>query len=161
MNMQQPAPESGAEAFFLLFWSAQDLNQAVEDSVKEVLERTRVWDLTPVQAILLWRLRDHEVTAGELKSRGYYSKSNVSYSQKKLVDKGYMYQVRCEIDRRSVRVRATPKGKDIAQMVSAHVSALQAEFAKQDPEMVKKLTDVQEGMEAFERYLKEKIRYIY
>ena len=67
-------------------------------------------DINSVQALLLFNIGDNEVTAGELKTRGYYQGSNVSYNLKKLVECGYMHHQRCEVDRRAVRVRLTEKG---------------------------------------------------
>ncbi len=64
-----------------------------------------------MQALLLFNIGEKEVSAGELKSRGYYQGSNVSYNLKKLVDLGYMHHQRSEVDRRSVRVRLTEKGR--------------------------------------------------
>ena len=50
--------------------------------------------------MLLLNIGDNEVTAGELKNRGYYQSSNFSYNLKKLVETGYMHHQRCKIDRR-------------------------------------------------------------
>jgi DNA-binding MarR family transcriptional regulator len=47
-----------------------------------------------VQALLLYNIGDSELTAGELKTRGYYLGSNVSYNLKKLVDMGYLSYAR-------------------------------------------------------------------
>ena len=58
-----------------------------------------------------------ELTAGELRSRGYYLGSNVSYNLKKLVDAGYIHHERSSTDRRSVRVSLTEKGKEICDVV--------------------------------------------
>ena len=44
--------------------------------------------------------------------------SNVSYNLKKLVEMEYMHHQRCEIDRRSVRVRLTDKGRKIRDIVA-------------------------------------------
>ena len=74
-------------------------------------------DLNSVQALLLYNIGDSELTAGELKSRGYYLGSNVSYNLKKLVDMGYIHYKRSETDRRSVRVRLTEKGLHACQVV--------------------------------------------
>ena len=59
--------------------------------------------------MLLLNIGDNEVTAGELKNRGYYQSSNFSYNLKKLVETGYMHHQRCKIDRRSVRVIDRPR----------------------------------------------------
>ena len=72
-----------------------------------------ILEINPVQALLLFNIGENEVTAGELKSRGYYQGSNVCYNLKKLVELGYMHHQRSEIDRRSVRVRLTEKGRRV------------------------------------------------
>ena len=89
------------------------LHRLLLDVIKDEFERVGVLEINAVQALLLFNIGDNEVTAGELKSRGYYQGSNVSYNLKKLVEMGYMHHQRCEIDRRSVRVRLTPLGRDV------------------------------------------------
>lgn len=57
-------------------------------------------------------------TAGELKTRGHYQGSNVSYNLKKLVElKGYVNHERSSADKRSVRVKLTPKGQAIRDRI--------------------------------------------
>ncbi|MEM8839880.1 MAG: winged helix DNA-binding protein, partial [Pseudomonadota bacterium] len=58
------------------------------------------------------------LTAGELRTRGYYLGSNVSYNLKKLVEAGYISHQRSRMDRRSVRVSLTEKGREVANIVS-------------------------------------------
>ena len=60
---------------------------------------------------LLYNLGDSELTAGELRTRGYYLGSNVSYNLKKLVDMGYIHHQRSRTDRRSVRVSLTDQAR--------------------------------------------------
>jgi DNA-binding MarR family transcriptional regulator len=67
---------------------------------------------------LLFNIGSSELTAGELRSRGYYMGSNVSYNVKKLVDMGFINHSRSRIDRRSVRISLTEKGQDVAETVS-------------------------------------------
>lgn len=74
-------------------------------------------DVNSVQALLLFNIGDAELTAGELRTRGYYLGSNVSYNLKKLVDAGFIYHERSRVDRRSVRVSLTEKGKEVADVV--------------------------------------------
>ena len=59
------------------------------DVIKDEFERLGVLEINTVQALLLFNIGENEVTAGELRSRGYYQGSNVSYNLKKLVDLGY------------------------------------------------------------------------
>ena len=66
---------------------------------------------------MMFNIGDSELTAGELRSRGYYLGSNVSYNLKKLVETGYIFQERSRADRRSVRIRLTPKGEEVAEVI--------------------------------------------
>ena len=63
-----------------------------------------------MQALILFNIGDAEMTVGDLTHRGYYLGSNVSYNVKKLSETGYIAQERSAHDRRSVKVRLTPKG---------------------------------------------------
>src|SRR5690606_37743464 len=78
------------------------------DVIKDEFDREGGAELNSVQALLLYNIGESELTAGELKTRGYYLGSNVSYNLKKLVDMGYLHYKRSEVDRRSVKVSLTP-----------------------------------------------------
>ena len=58
-----------------------------------------------------------KISASELRTRGYYLGSNVSYNVKKLVETGYLSHERSSVDRRSVRIRLTEKGRQIHDIV--------------------------------------------
>ena len=100
------------------------LHRLLLDVIKDEFERLGVLEINAVQALLLFNIAEHEVTAGELKSRGYYQGSNVSYNLKKLVELGYMHHQRSEVDRRSVRVRLTEKGRRVRQMLNDLLSLI-------------------------------------
>jgi DNA-binding MarR family transcriptional regulator len=68
---------------------------------------------------LLFNISDAELTAGELKTRGHYQGSNVSYNLKKLVEAGYVNHERSSADKRSVRISLTHKGREIRARVDA------------------------------------------
>jgi DNA-binding MarR family transcriptional regulator len=110
---------------------------------------------------LLFNIGENEVTAGELKSRGYYQGSNVSYNLKKLVELGYMHHQRSEIDRRSVRVRLTEKGRrvrgQVAELFGRHAEGL----AKRGLIDVEGMEAMNQSLKRMERYWTEQIRYIY
>ena len=93
------------------------LHRLLLDVIKDEFDRQGGADLNSVQALLLYNIGESELTAGELKTRGYYLGSNVSYNLKKLVDMGYIHYKRSETDRRSVRVSLTQKGKDSCTVV--------------------------------------------
>ena len=108
----RPLPRSTrADAYLESLQILERLHRLLLDLVKDEFERLAVFEVNAVQALLLFNIGEAEVTAGELKSRGYYQGSNVSYNHKKLVELGYMHHQRSEIDRRSVRVKLTEKGR--------------------------------------------------
>nr|WP_171168626.1 winged helix DNA-binding protein [Ruegeria sp. HKCCA0370] len=137
------------------------LHRLLLDVIKDEFERVGVLEINAVQALLLFNIGDHEVTAGELKSRGYYQGSNVSYNLKKLVEMGYMHHQRCEIDRRSVRVRLTPRGREIRNFVSdlfaRHAEGLQSRGVLE----LEGIEDITTSLRRVERYWTDQIRYIY
>jgi len=123
MSIQDSLTLPGSHANFMQGYLdalslVERLHRLLLDVIKDEFERVGVIEINAVQALLLFNIGDNEVTAGELKTRGYYQGSNVSYNLKKLVDMGYMHHQRCEIDRRSVRVRLTEKGRHISGVVS-------------------------------------------
>lgn len=137
------------------------LHRLLLDVIKDEFERLGLLEINPVQALLLFNVGDNEVTAGELKSRGYYQGSNVSYNLKKLVDAGYMHHERSEIDRRSVRVRLTEKGRGVHLVVSklfkTHAEGLMnRNVLDQDG-----VEDIATALRRVERCWTEQIRYIY
>jgi DNA-binding MarR family transcriptional regulator len=95
------------------------LHRRLLEVIKDDFERHGEPEVNPVQALLLYNIADAELTAGELKSRGHYQGSNVSYNLKRLVESGYVHHERSSTDRRSVRIRLTEKGKAIRSRVDA------------------------------------------
>jgi hypothetical protein len=65
------------------------LHRLLLDVIRDEFDRKGGSDLNSVQALLLYNIGESELTAGDLKTRGYYLGSNVSYNLKKLVDMGY------------------------------------------------------------------------
>ena len=95
------------------------LHRRLLDVIKDEFDRRGRADINSVQALLLYNIGDKELTAGELRTRGYYLGSNVSYNLKKLVEMGFLDHQRSRVDRRSVRIRLTPQGQEIRRIVDA------------------------------------------
>ena len=155
-------PEKGFMTGYLEALSlVERLHRLLLDVIKDEFERVGVLEINAVQALLLFNIGDNEVTAGELKSRGYYQGSNVSYNLKKLVEMGYMHHQKCDIDRRSVRVRLTEKGRYIRDVVSdlfmRHAGGLE-DRGVLGPQGVVEITA---SLKRVERYWIDQIRYIY
>ena len=95
------------------------LHRRLLDVIKDEFDRRGRSDVNAVQALLLYNIGDNELTAGELRTRGYYLGSNVSYNVKKMVEMGYLHHARSRIDRRSVRISLTEKGEEVHKIVAS------------------------------------------
>ena len=165
MNMlNQPisAADRGFAAEYLDTLSlVERLHRLLLDVLKDEFERVGVLDINPVQALLMFNIGEKEVTAGELKTRGYYQGSNVSYNLKKLVEMGYMHHKRCDIDRRAVRVSLTEQGREVhasvAKLFARHAQGLQ----HRDVLCFDQITRINATLRRVERYWSDQIRYIY
>jgi DNA-binding MarR family transcriptional regulator len=137
------------------------MHRLLLDVIKDEFERLGILDINAVQALLLFNIGENEVTAGELKTRGYYQGSNVSYNLKKLVEAGYMHHQRCEIDRRSVRVRLTQQGREVRNVVAdlfvRHAESLETK----DVFSAEEMETINLSLRRLERFWTEQIRYIY
>jgi DNA-binding MarR family transcriptional regulator len=106
------------------------LHRQLLDVIKDELDRRDEREINSVQALLLFNVGDQELTAGELRTRGHYLGSNVSYNLKKLVESGYIHHERSAVDRRSVLVRLTRKGEAVRDMLrelfERHLGSLEA-----------------------------------
>ena len=135
------------------------LHRLLLDVIKDEFERIGDAQLNSVQALLLYNIGDSELTAGELKSRGYYLGSNVSYNLKKLVDMGYLHYKRSETDRRSVRVSLTDEGmracEVVRQLYDRQLRSLEAigEVSRDD------LVDLNRALMRVERFWSDQIRF--
>ena len=105
------------------------LHRRLLDVIKDEFDRRGRSDVNSVQALLLYNIGDKELTAGELRTRGYYLGSNVSYNVKKLVEMGYLHHSRSRLDRRSVRISLTDKGREVHTIVAGlyekHISTVE------------------------------------
>ena len=94
------------------------LHRRLLDVIKDEFDRRSRSDINSVQALLLYNIGGSELTAGEIRTRGYYLGSNVSYNLKKLVEMGFLHHQRSRMDRRSVRISLTDKGRDVHKVIS-------------------------------------------
>ncbi|MDJ1008803.1 MAG: MarR family transcriptional regulator [Paracoccaceae bacterium] len=165
MSIQQPIVPLEAQGFMADYLESlalvERLHRLLLDVVKDEFERLGLLEINAVQALLLFNVGENEVTAGELKTRGYYQGSNVSYNLKKLVEMGYMHHERCQIDRRSVRVRLTEKGSEVRNVVAGlferHAKSLESSALLGDGG----IGPVNEALKRVERFWGDQIRYIY
>ena len=165
MSVQESWKQADEKGFFVDYMETlslvERLHRLLLDVIKDEFERLGILEINAVQALLLFNIADNEVTAGELRSRGYYQGSNVSYNLKKLVDNGFMHHQRCAIDRRSVRVRLTEKGREVhhvvCELLERHSMGL-----KTDPLVGgENILTMNAALQRVERFWSDQIRYIY
>ncbi|HXY57487.1 MAG TPA: winged helix DNA-binding protein [Methylocystis sp.] len=127
MNIAAKAPQQQARAerinevrpvYLEALTLVERLHRRLLDVIKDEFDRRNRSDINSVQALLLYNIGDKELTASELRTRGYYLGSNVSYNVKKLVEMEYLHHARSRIDRRSVRISLTPKGREVHDIVA-------------------------------------------
>lgn len=115
-DREADAPDASS-LYFEAVQVLERLHRHLLDVVKAELDREGCRDLTAPQALLIFNLRDGETSAGELRERGNYQGSNVSYNLKKLAECGYLHYTRREDDRRSVTISLTPEGNAVAALI--------------------------------------------
>lgn len=156
------APRSGYMTCYLETLNlVERLHRLLLDVIKDEFERLGQLEINAVQALLLFNVGENEVTAGELKSRGYYQGSNVSYNLKKLVEMGYMHHQRSEIDRRSVRVSLTDRGRDVSKQVAELFVRHSEGMEKRNIVGFTDMAEINALLKRVERCWTDQIRYIY
>ncbi len=165
MTHHAPVLDGSQKAFLSCYLDnlalVERLHRLLLDVIKDEFERLNILEINSVQALLLFNIGENEVTAGELKSRGYYQGSNVSYNLKKLVELGFMHHQRSEIDRRSVRVRLTERGRNVRAMLS-DLFARHAEGIERRALIdASGMDEINMALKRMERFWTEQIRYIY
>lgn len=98
------------KTYFDIVRLIERLHRHFLDVLRTELRRLGTEDINAVQALLLYNIGENEVVIRDLKDRGYYQGSNVSYNIKGLTEANYLTQERSPHDRRSVRLRLTEKG---------------------------------------------------
>src|SRR5208282_4993323 len=78
------------------------LHRRLLDVIKDEFDRRGRADINSVQALLLYNIGD-----------------NVSYNLKKLVETGFLDHQRSRVDRRSVRIKLTDKGREVRDIVDS------------------------------------------
>lgn len=135
------------------------LHRRLLDVIKDEFDRSGRSDINAVQALLLFNIGNSELTAGELRSRGYYLGSNVSYNLKKLVDLGYINHKRSRVDRRSVRISLTEHGAEIAETVAGLYDRHIMSIAKVGGIGTSEFEELNKLMQRLDRFWNDQILY--
>lgn len=111
----QPAP---LESYVQLTRAIERLHRRHLDMLRFELDRLGIDGVSAAQILMLTKIRDQAISVRDLVERGYYLGSNASYNLKQLADAGLIEQERALHDRRSVRVRLSPKGKTLCARIA-------------------------------------------
>ena len=135
------------------------LHRRLLDVIKDEFDRRNRTDVNSVQALLLYNISDKELTAGELRTKGFYLGSNVSYNVKKLVEMGYLLHSRSRVDRRAVRISLTEKGEEVHQIVASlyekHVATVEQIGGISSEEFAR----LNQSLARLERFWTDQIKY--
>ncbi len=135
------------------------LHRCLLDVIKDEFEREGRSDINSVQALLIYNIGESELTAGELRTRGHYLGSNVSYNLKKLVESGYIRHKRSESDRRSVRVSLTENGVEVRELVDNLLSRHLLSIEKVGGVGPEEFANLNQSLRRLERFWTDQIRY--
>ncbi len=153
------APETIKPLYLEALTLIERLHRRLLDVIKDEFERTGRSDINAVQALLLYNIGNSELTAGELRSRGYYLGSNVSYNLKKLVDQGYINHERSRVDRRSVRISLSEKGNQVANVVDGLYERQVVSIEQVGGINCEEFTGLNKSLQRLERFWTDQILY--
>lgn len=143
------------------FGLIERLHRLQLDLIKDEFERLKIRDINPVQALILFNVSHRELTAGELRKKGFYQGSNVSYNLKKLIEMDYMSQRKSETDGRAVHVRLTEKGRQVESVIAKTFRKHGERMIALDLIDLDALGAMAANLERIEDYLQKQIRFIY
>ena len=146
------------DPYFNIVRLVERLHRHFLDVLRAELHRLEVDDINAVQALLLYNIGEDEVVIRDLKDRGYYHGSNVSYNIKKLTEFQYLTQERCAHDRRSIRLRLTDKGMRLCNGVRELQNHLASKIANTQ-DLQSALDGAAQAMLKVERVWTDFIRY--
>jgi DNA-binding MarR family transcriptional regulator len=155
----QAKPEALRASYLQLLHLVERLHRQLLDVIKDELERLGQTDINSVQALLLYNIGDAELTPGELRSRGHYLGSNVSYNLKQLVDKGYIRDQRSDVDRRSKRVSLTPGGLHVRDKLSELFERQLGSVEQVGGVDIALIDSTNKALQRLERFWADQVRY--
>lgn len=137
------------------------LHRLLLDVIKDDMVSKNQTDINAVQALLLFHVGPNEFSATELRQRGYYQGSNVSYNLKKLVDAGYVNNDKNPNDRRALQIRLTQKGEEMRQNIESLYERMFMELIESGTLFERDFHITKDNLFCLERYFQSKIRHIY
>ena len=115
----KPCVDSIREPYLQTLLLVERLHRRWVEVIKDEFDRRGRSEIAPVQGLIIYSIGSQELSIGELRTRGYYLGTNVTYNLKKLVDLGLVEYQRSRVDLRSVRIKLTANGLKVYEIVDA------------------------------------------
>src|ERR1700746_768256 len=135
------------------------LHRRLLDVIKDEFDRRSRADINSVQALLLYNIGEKDLTAGEWRTRGFSRVSTVSYTLKKLVEMGSLDHQRSRIDRRSVRIKLTDKGREVRDIVDTLYQKHVASVAQVGGIACEEVAALNQSLQGLGRFWTDQILY--
>ena len=158
-EVSQSDPDALEGSYLQLLHLVERLHRQLLDVIKDELERLGQTDINSVQALLLYNIGDAELTPGELRSRGHYLGSNVSYNLKQLIDKGYIRDQRSDTDKRSKRVSLTAGGLHVRDKLEELFERQLSSVEQVGGDSQEQIEQTNKSLQRLERFWSDQIRF--
>lgn len=159
VGVKKTDPAALEAGYLQLLHLVERLHRQLLDVIKDELDRLECGDINSVQALLLYNIGDAILTPGELRSRGHYLGSNVSYNLKQLVEKGYIQDQKSSTDKRSKRVSLTPLGFEIRDKLSGLFMRQLESVENVGGISIDAIGDTNTALQRLERFWIDQVRY--
>ncbi len=135
------------------------LHRSLLDVIRDALERLDIRDINSTQALMVFRFREQNLAAGDLRARGHYLGTNATHNLKKLVAQGYIDRQRNDCDKRALCLRLTPKGVAVRDALSAMVRRQQRTIGPSADLPDRALHDLNGMLNRLERFWVDQVRF--
>lgn len=115
-------------SFYDLTVNINKLNKLFLETIDLELKTNQIFDVTPMQALLILNIADDKKNINHLQS-DYYIGKNTSYNTNNLAKRGYITRTIGKEDKRCVIISLTEKGKELYDflccVIKSRLKALQ------------------------------------
>jgi DNA-binding MarR family transcriptional regulator len=101
---------------------ADRLHRRFLELIETELRHHDIENINGVQALILFNIGEDQPSIGELIKRGYYLGTNATYNVQKMVEVGYVIHQRSEVDRRAYKIKLSPRGLQVRQIIDRMVT---------------------------------------
>lgn len=101
---------------------ADRLHRRFLELIETELRQHDITTINAVQALMLFNIGEDQPSVGELIKRGYYLGTNATYNVQKMVEVGYLIQQRSDVDRRAYKIRLSPRGLQVRQIIDRMIT---------------------------------------